>query len=236
MIHLITGGSGSGKSEYAEDMLCRYRKNEEERLVYIATMYPYGEETKKKISRHRQMRAGRGFETMECYTDLECAARLLGKYEFVSVLIECISNLVSNEMYPFVSAEGDVSGESGFIVPVAEDDVPEELAVVASDKSGHGVSAADGAAEELSERISARHAADGIADKVLRGIEAVREVVGNVVIVTNEVNSEGLGYSPEMIRYKQVMGEVNRRLAQMADRVTEVVYGIAVEVKDRLCE
>lgn len=191
MIHLITGGSGSGKSEYAEDMLCRYRKNEEERLVYIATMYPYGEETKKKIGRHRQMRAGRGFVTMECYTDLKRAAGMLGIYEPVSVLIECISNLVSNELYPFVPEEGGTS--------------------------------------------SVKHTANGTADKILKGIEAVLEAAVNVVIVTNEVNSEGLGYSPEMIRYKQVMGEVNRRLAVMADRVTEVVYGIAVEVKDRLC-
>ena len=48
------------------------------------------------------------------------------------------------------------------------------------------------------------------------------------------VESEGLAYDAEMIRYKQVMGEVNCRLAELADRVTEVVYGIAVEVKNRL--
>lgn len=72
------------------------------------------------------------------------------------------------------------------------------------------------------------------ADEILRGIEAIRRAAGNVVVVTNEVNSEGLEYGPEMIRYKQVMGEVNCRLALLADRVTEVVYGIAVEVKNRL--
>ena len=34
-----------------------------------------------------------------------------------------------------------------------------------------------------------------------------------------------------MIRYKKILSEVNRRLAQKADWVTEVVYGIPVEVK-----
>lgn len=178
MVHLITGGSGSGKSEYAEDMLCRYKKDETEQLIYVATMYPYGEETKRKIRRHRQMRIGKGFETIECYTDLGCMEGMLGKYRQVSVLIECISNLVSNELYSAVWPQADV------------------------------------------------------ADEILKGIEAVKRAARNVVIVTNEVNSEGLDYNPEMIRYKQVMGEVNCRLARMADRVTEVVYGIALEVKN----
>ena len=34
-----------------------------------------------------------------------------------------------------------------------------------------------------------------------------------------------------MQEYKRVLAEVNRRMAQMAERVTEVVYGIPVEVK-----
>lgn len=71
-------------------------------------------------------------------------------------------------------------------------------------------------------------------NRILRGVEAVRQEVWNVVIVTNEVNSEGLAYTPSMMDYKQVLGEVNRRLAEMADKVTEVVYGIPLEVKSRL--
>ena len=71
-------------------------------------------------------------------------------------------------------------------------------------------------------------------NKILKGAEAVGQTAGNVVIVTNEVNSEGLAYSPMMMDYKQAMGEVNCRLAEMADKVTEVVYGIPLEVKSRL--
>lgn len=51
MIHMITGGSGSGKSAYAEDWLIGHRQQtgKDQSLLYIATMKPYGEETVKKI-------------------------------------------------------------------------------------------------------------------------------------------------------------------------------------------
>ena len=43
MLYLITGGSGSGKSEYAEDLLRDLCKDQTEGLVYVATMFPYGD-------------------------------------------------------------------------------------------------------------------------------------------------------------------------------------------------
>ena len=51
MIHLVTGGSGSGKSEYAENWLTG-RNKKDGTYIYIATMQPYTEETMKKIERH----------------------------------------------------------------------------------------------------------------------------------------------------------------------------------------
>lgn len=180
MIHLITGGSGSGKSEYAENILCGCKNDPAQQLIYIATMYPYDDEAKEKIRRHRQMRSRKGFETIECYMGLGSLAETLKRRGTVLVLLECVSNLVSNELYR------------------------------------------DGKIQE------------GAADKVLRGVKAVGEVSKDMVIVTNEVNSEGLLCSPEMVRYKQTLGEVNCRLAGMADRVTEVVYNIAWEVKERV--
>ena len=53
-----------------------------------------------------------------------------------------------------------------------------------------------------------------------------------LTIVTNEVNSDINGYSPETEQYRQMMGMVNQRIASLADRVTEVVYGIPVLIKD----
>ena len=58
MIHLVTGGSGSGKSEYAENWLTG-RNKKDGTYIYIATMQPYTEETMKKIERHHRLRAGK---------------------------------------------------------------------------------------------------------------------------------------------------------------------------------
>ena len=71
MLELVTGGSGSGKSAYAESRICEYNRQDPKPLFYIATMYPYGEETEKKIERHRMLRKGKGFETLEWYTGLK---------------------------------------------------------------------------------------------------------------------------------------------------------------------
>ena len=63
MIHLITGGSGSGKSVYAENWLIRQGGREacgkEKPFLYIATMRPFGQESRQKILRHRNQRAGK---------------------------------------------------------------------------------------------------------------------------------------------------------------------------------
>ena len=68
MLTLVTGGSGSGKSAFAEDKVLSYGEAER---IYIATMHPFDGESHKRIERHRKMRAGKGFETVECYTGLK---------------------------------------------------------------------------------------------------------------------------------------------------------------------
>ena len=51
MLILVTGGSGSGKSAFAEQKAVSLAAGGE--LVYLATMQVYGEEGKKKVERHR---------------------------------------------------------------------------------------------------------------------------------------------------------------------------------------
>ena len=98
MLELVTGGSGSGKSAYAESRICEWNRQDSNPLFYIATMYPYGEETEKKIERHRILRKGKGFETLEWYTGLKQHLED-GSLKGSDVLLECMSNLVANEMY-----------------------------------------------------------------------------------------------------------------------------------------
>ena len=92
MLTLVTGGSGSGKSAFAEDRVLSFGEAER---IYIATMHPFDEESNKRIERHRKMRAGKGFETIECYTGLKNVILPKG----CVVLLECMSNLVANEMF-----------------------------------------------------------------------------------------------------------------------------------------
>lgn len=102
MLHIVYGGSASGKSSYAESFAMSLQG--EGRLLYIATMYPYkwntteiDPETMQRIERHRAMRADKGFDTVECYRHVE---HIVAKRQDEDVLLlECMSNLLANEMY-----------------------------------------------------------------------------------------------------------------------------------------
>jgi len=93
MFTLIIGGSGSGKSLLAETLAVRSALPR----LYVATMEPTDEEGRRRVDRHRTQRAGKGFDTLECYTGLAGAARALEKQGVV--LLECMSNLLANEMF-----------------------------------------------------------------------------------------------------------------------------------------
>lgn len=67
-MHLVTGGSGSGKSAYAEQQVLEAG---DAPRYYIATMMPYGEEGRRRVEKHRRMRREKHFETIECYMDLK---------------------------------------------------------------------------------------------------------------------------------------------------------------------
>lgn len=91
MLSLIIGGSASGKSEYAEQLVLSLPGNR----VYVATMQPFDEECVERIAKHRRHRASRGFSTLEQYTNLATATFP----PHANVLLECMSNLVANELY-----------------------------------------------------------------------------------------------------------------------------------------
>lgn len=118
MLHIIIGGSGSGKSEYAEKIACHIcqKKDEAYSMIYIATMYPYGmesntmdKETEKRIDRHKKLRLGKGFRTIEQYTGAEGILEKIINPDKTVCLLECMSNLLANEMF---LEEGRVVGDS----------------------------------------------------------------------------------------------------------------------------
>lgn len=96
MMLLIVGGSGSGKSAYAEERTDALAEGRE--TYYLATMQAFDTEGRRKIERHRKLRAGRGFITIEQQADIQEALKKMRRGE-KCVLLECMSNLVANEMF-----------------------------------------------------------------------------------------------------------------------------------------
>ena len=91
MFSIVTGGSASGKSEYAENLVPNTGSR-----VYLATMEPFGTEAETRIARHRKLREGKGFETIECSVNIE---KVLEACRGKDVLLEDLPNLVANEMF-----------------------------------------------------------------------------------------------------------------------------------------
>ena len=101
MMTVITGGSGSGKSAYAENYICERSGNRHK--YYIATMKVSDTEGEKRIERHRRMRQGKGFITIEQPTDIRKLVEKMENLRYAgdqpAALLECMSNLVANEMF-----------------------------------------------------------------------------------------------------------------------------------------
>ena len=152
MLVVVTGGSGSGKSAFAEDRVLSFG---EARRIYIATMQAFDEESHRRIERCTELD--------ELILPKNCV-----------VLLECMSNLVANEMFR----------EDGFHPEVSE--------------------------------------------KITEGVRNLLSQAEHVVIVTNEIFSDGILYEGESEKYKEQLGKINCNLAEMADAVVEVVYGIPV--------
>lgn len=174
MFTLITGGSGSGKSEYAENLLVT-RGGQEAQRYYLATMMPFGREAQIRIERHRKQRQGRGFITREQYLNLQEADIPEG----ADVLLECMSNLVANEMF---------------------------------DEKGSHL---------------------GACESIMAGVNRLLRRCRHLVIVTNEVFSDGIRYDDATMQYIRCLGSVNCQLADLADEITEVVYSIPVHLGKR---
>ena len=91
MLSLVIGGAGSGKSAFAESLCCSLPG----RRVYLATMQAGDRESVGRIARHREMRAGKGFTTIERGLDL-AGVELPPD---ANVLLEDLSNLLANEVF-----------------------------------------------------------------------------------------------------------------------------------------
>lgn len=168
MLVLITGAASSGKSEFAENLLSK----EDGTRYYVATMFNSRQaETIQRIEKHRSMRAGKGFVTIERPDNI-------GNIEIEkesSVLVECLSNLVANEIF-----------NNGIEDPV---------------------------------------------DYIYEGLMKLKSKCNNLYIVTNQVFEDGCDYDLLSVKYIEKLGSLNVKIANMADEVHEIVFGIDIPIK-----
>lgn len=176
MLILVIGGSGSGKSACAEELICDLA--EKEQKYYLATMQLYDAEAERKVQKHRGERAGKGFLTIEQGKDISLLREAFDR-EKSAVLLECMSNLTANEMF---------SGEC-----------------------------------KLQE--------EAVSKKIVQDVLLLYQRLKHLVIVTNNVFEDGICYDDRTMEYNRVLGRVNNKLAEMADRVIEVVAGIPLVLK-----
>ena len=176
---LVTGGSGNGKSTYAERVACSLGAP----LVYLATMQPYGSDGVERVQRHRVLRADKGFFTVECYGEYGALSleRELHGVRPRTVLLECLGNVVANVQFGV---------EMGVAQHVRVD-------------VGHVIS------------------------EVLAGVEALSGQCDHLVVVTNEVGSDGFTYEEATDTFVRVLGACNCALAACFDAAFEVSAGYA---------
>lgn len=180
MIALVTGGASCGKSAYAEEIACslpgiRY---------YLAAMRPFGEEGAQRIKRHRAMRAGKGFETVECFDGLQTLPAVAENESGpTTALLESLGNVVANELF--------------------------------SD---------DGTCAPYEETLKA----------VLDGVAHAASLFDNLVIVGDEVGSDGLRYDEATETYIELIGAASCAIAAKCDLVVECIAGQPFAIKGEL--
>lgn len=130
MTALVVGGASSGKSAFAEALVT---KGKGKPRYYIATLMPFDGEDRRRIARHRDLRAGKGFDTLEWYTGLSgLAVPARGV-----ALLECLGNLTANEMFtPQGAGDGALDAVVRGVLSLAEQ--CEDLVVVTNDVFADG--------------------------------------------------------------------------------------------------
>lgn len=96
---LVTGGSRSGKSTYAENLA----KSFEDEVIYIATSVPFDDEMKDRVRKHRESRPV-SWKTYEAYRNLKqvyCNEEI----SFKCILLDCITVMISNLIFDLIGED-----------------------------------------------------------------------------------------------------------------------------------
>lgn len=135
-IVLITGGSRSGKSDFAQ----QYAEGCSGERVYLATCPPVlDDEMTQRIRLHREQRRNKDWQTLEEPTDLSAA--LVNVSSAAVILIDCLTLWISNLL---LASDGEAMITEARIVELCKDVLAVcrerlELTIMVSGEVGCGI-------------------------------------------------------------------------------------------------
>ncbi len=92
-IILVTGGSRSGKSAFAQ----HYVEKNDGKKLFIATCPRVDFEMDERIKKHREQRAGKGWHL--CEEEIDIASVVADNHGYRTILIDCLTLWINNLMY-----------------------------------------------------------------------------------------------------------------------------------------
>lgn len=164
----ISGGVRSGKSSYGEKLAISYAK----KMYYVATALNSDSEMEKRINKHIKDRENFEFNTIEVTNSLNALFDIHNS----TILIDCLTNLVSNNLFNFNKTKAQVM-------------------------------------------------------ELVRQIPKLVEKNNNIIVVSNDVFSNGSNYAGYTDLFLQTLGEAHQFLTECCDNAYESVYGIALKRK-----
>lgn len=199
MLTLVIGKPNSGKSLVAEELAVSTEGKEK---YYLATMAVIDEEGERRVLRHRAQREGKGFITLEIPRNLKLALDRIPDPEESVVLLECVSNLVGNEMRAVLNS---VELSEGIKKPVTG----KEKMECTADQENYMLS------------FYTEPFRKEVCQAVLEEIEQLAGEVRHLILVTTEyeISDE---YDEETRTYIGLIDTVNEHLTGFADKTVRV--------------
>jgi adenosylcobinamide kinase / adenosylcobinamide-phosphate guanylyltransferase len=175
MLIFISGGVRSGKSTFGERVAEKLALKQGGRKIYLATARIYDEEMRRRVERHRQNRAKKGYTTIEKEKKISEIAGVLKRND--TILLDCLGNLTANEMFG-------------------------------------------------SELIEAKFNTEfTLAEKIFSDIQVVNGTAANLIVISNEIFSDGIEYESATEAYIEVLGRLHIKIAAASDIAVEAVFG-----------
>ena len=181
MMVLVIGGCGSGKSSYAEDLVVSLAQESVREITmkkyYLATMQVFDEEGRGKVDRHRNLRKGKGFLTIEQPTGISCTLEKMETGDR-TVLLECIPNLTANEMFSGEKAKTKMQVMEDIICGIKLlKEQTTHLVVVSSNVFEDGITYDETTTEYIHAMGMINHKLAALADRVVEVVAGIPVII-----------------------------------------------------------